>query len=345
MPPAPPPGYPHPYPQPGYPPQQPYAPPGYPPPYPGAPVPYPPPPEQAAYGQPAPPGATAEPEPAPAAPPIPEPEPEPVPEPEPEPAPEPEPEPEPIAEPEPEPDDDLGDDSDGSLSAAELDEMFGDDDEPEAITSMIDSGGSDEEPDMMDPDELEELPDPDPIPQVFTAAESGDDENGEPKKRKLGKIIGISAAVAIVLILAGGIFLRVTIVHSVPSLAGFYEMIGLGVKEKLGDGLSISKASLTTSRETEQGVEVLIVRGIIKNVTDVQRRVPLIKAMLFDGDGKIILEATAAPLKNVVEPKSKVSFKARLVDPPLLARRLEVTFAEADEAKSDGEPKKAEGEH
>lgn len=243
----------------------------------------------------------------------------------------PEPEPEPMPEPEPEPEPDLGgpDDEGGGLSAAELDEMFGDDDEPGPIASVVDDGGADIEPDVMDPDELEDLPDPDPIPQVFTASESGDDgevDSASGGKRKLMIIL------LVVVLFFGALFgaligLKSTIIGMFPAARGVYDMIGLS-----GDpfaGLAIQKVK--SERGNEQGQEVLVVRGVVANVSDDPRTVPLVKVMLFDAEGNVIQEALAAPFKNQLEAKARVNFTARLVAPSPLARRVEVTFTLADE--------------
>lgn len=332
-------------PQPGYPPQPMYPqPPGYPPQpqaqpayapmHQGGPPPYPPAPMPESH-----PAATVDPmsapPPTPAPPAQPEPEPipvrEPEPEPEPEPIPEPAPEPEPVSEPEPEPEEEVG------LSAAELDEMFGDDDEPEVISSMVDSDQNEDEPDLIDPNELDELPDPEPIPQVFTVRDGDDDENDQPAKRSIGKIAGIAAGVSVVAILIGAVALHRTIVNLLPATAGIYAMVGLG-GEKLGAGLEIKK--VTSARETEQGQDVMIVRGIVGNISEVERDVPLIRVRLYDGDGIMVQDTVAAPIKNKLAPKTTVSFKARLVEPSPLARRLEVIFAKADENHGEA-PKKA----
>ena len=314
-----------------------YQQPGYPPPpgYPGSPYPAP---QQQAYAPPAPiaqpapipepePAPIPEPEPEPAQIPEPEPEPEPAPIPEPDPIPEPEPEPEPISEPEPEPaeiDDDVG------LSPQELDEMFGDDDS-ESFQSIIspDSEGDDQ---SIDPDDLA---DPDPIPEVFTA---GDDEQ-EPKPRNIGKIIGISCAALIVILLISVFFLKAQIVRMIPAAAGIYDMVGIG-GEKFGAGLNIQ--NVKSSRETEKGLEVLVIRGSIKNISNVVRTVPMVQVDLFDGDEHSIQKTQAAPVKNKLEPGETVSFKARLVEPSQLARRLEVVLKKPEESQGHNEDPKAE---
>ena len=278
------------YRQPGYPPPS-----GYPPQL-GYPVSQYPPPQQQSYATPAPeaqPALIPEPETEP----VPITEPEPIPEPEPAPIqiPEPVPEPELIPEPEPEP---AATDDDPGLSSQELDEMFGDDD----------------------------LPDPEPIPGVFTE----DDDEPEPKPRKIGQIIGISCAALIVILLISGFFLKTQITHMIPAATGIYDMIGIG-GEEFGAGLKIQ--NVKSSRETEKGQEVLFIRGSVKNISDVVRTVPMIQVDLFDGNARSIQSSHAAPVRNKLDPGKTVSFKARLVEPSPLARKLEVTFKKPEDGE------------
>ena len=320
------------YRQPGYPPPS-----GYPPQL-GYPVSQYPPPQQQSYATPAPeaqpalisepetePAPITEPEPEPApiqAPePIPEPELIPVPEPEPAPiqAPEPIPEPELIPEPEPEP---AATDDDPGLSSQELDEMFGDD-VSEPFQSIISPNLEDVDDQSINPDDL---PDPEPIPGVFTE----DDDELEPKPRKIGQIIGISCAALIVILLISGFFLKTQITHMIPAATGMYDMIGIG-GEEFGAGLKIQ--NVKSSRETEKGQEVLFIRGSVKNISDVVRTVPMIQVDLFDGDAHSIQSSHAAPVRNKLDPGKTVSFKARLVEPSPLARKLEVTFKKPEDGE------------
>ena len=307
---------------------------------------------------------------------IPEPETEPAPitEPEPEPAPiqapEPIPEPELIPEPEPEPEPAATDDDPG-LSSQELDEMFGDDD-PEPFQSIITPDLEDGDDQSINPDDLpdpepipgvftedddelepkpskdstpfesiispdledgddqsfnpDDLPDPEPIPGVFTE----DDDELEPKPRKIGQIIGISCAALIVILLISGFFLKTQITHMIPAATGIYDMIGIG-GEEFGAGLKIQ--NVKSSRETEKGQEVLFIRGSVKNISDVVRTVPMIQVDLFDGDAHSIQSSHAAPVRNKLDPGKTVSFKARLVEPSPLARKLEVTFKKPEDGE------------
>ena len=296
--------------QPGYPPPS-----GYPP-QPGYPGSQYPPPLQQPYAAPAP-------EAQPALIPEPETEPAPITEPEPEPAPiqapEPIPEPELIPEPEPEP---AATDDDPGLSSQELDEMFGDDDS-EPFESIISPDLEDGDDQSFNPDDL---PDPEPIPGVFTE----DDDELEPKPRKIGQIIGISCAALIVILLISGFFLKTQITHMIPAATGIYDMIGIG-GEEFGAGLKIQ--NVKSSRETEKGQEVLFIRGSVKNISDVVRTVPMIQVNLFDGNARSIQSSHAAPVRNKLDPGKTVSFKARLVEPSPLARKLEVTFKKPEDGE------------
>ena len=298
--------------------------------------------QQQSYAPPAPlaqPASIPEPEPElapipePEAAPIPAPEPvtEPIPEPEPEPAPiqapETESEPEPIPEPEPEP---AATDSDQSLSSHELDEMFVDDDS-EPFQSIISPDTEDGDDQSINPDDI---PDPEPIPGVFTE----DDDELEPKPRKIGKIIGISCAALIVILLISGFFLKTQITHMIPAAASMYDMIGIG-GEELGAGLKIQ--NVISSRETEKGREVLIIRGLVKNISDVVRTVPMIQVDLFDSDAHSIQNSQAAPVRNKLDPGKVVGFKVRLVEPSPRARKLEVTFKKPEDSEGQNEKPKA----
>jgi len=312
----------YPYPPPGYPP---YPPPGYPP-YPQAP------------GAPAPaaeqPPASAE---QPAAPPQP-------PEPEPEEASDPDPMTALMDDAEETPDDtrdedpmavfDTGDDDDedDALSQDDIEALFNDDDEDNApIESMIENG--EEEDDGTAFDDLEE---PDPIPEVFTADETGDDEDTEfddddDEDESSGSMLKIIIAVVVLVLLLGSvgavIFLRDTIIQTFPSAEGLYSMVGLE-DDSLGGGLSINDVKST--RESIGGKDVLVVRGDVVNVSERPRPVPMLELRLSDTEGQVVQSAKSAPLKNELIAGDKISFEIQLENPSALARRLEVTFIERE---------------
>jgi predicted Zn finger-like uncharacterized protein len=296
------------------------------------------------YAVPPPAAAPAPPQPAPApvpepvAAPVPEPAPEPVaapvPEPVPEPMPEPEPEPEPeaeapaaeapaeeaAAEPEAVSEEGTGA-ADDALSPDQLDKMFGEDTETDAFFSNgSDAGGED------GIDNLDDIEDPDPIPGVFSGG--GDDDLGDDGKKKGGKkkIIAIAVVVLLLALGAGLFFGRSFIIDMVPEAEGLYDMIDIGGSE-IGEGLDIQ--NVKSLREVESGVDILVVRGDVANVSEEERMVPMIRVVLYDGEGEEVQHVIAAPLKNRLPPGAKIGFSAKLPEPSALARRLEVTFSEA----------------
>lgn len=217
------------------------------------------------------------------------------------------------------------------MSQAELDAMFADSAEPEPFQSLVQEDAEEEKP--IDP---ERIPDPEPIPQSLTGPET---EAAPKKKSRLGLIV---AAVVAILLIGGGaaaFFFRDAIMKTVPFTAKIYGLVGLG-GETLGAGLDIR--SVKSERENQAGTDVLVVRGVIANVSDVVRNVPMIRVALFDVNGKEIQTSTTKPTKPTVEKGAELGFRAEIRDPSPLARRLEVTFVPApkDGAPPPGQPKK-----
>ena len=303
----------YPYPPPGYPP------PGYPP-YPYPPQGYP----QPGYPQPGQPAADQQP--APVAPPPPPP---------------PAPKEEPAL---PEMDEDIDDDpmaafatddddDDDNLSSDDIEAMFSDEEEPGPLGSMVESDDDDDDDDEEDAPAFDDLEEPEPIPQVFTADETGDDEYDDEdeeedtshSKGSVLKIILAAIMALFVLIIGGAIFMREMVIEMFPASEGIYSMVGLS-DDSLGAGLSINDVKST--RESISGKDVLVVRGVIVNVSKRERDVPMLELRLSDLDGKMVQSAKTAPLKNKLAADDQIGFMIQVEDPSALARRLEVTFIE-----------------
>lgn len=330
-------------------PPQPMAYPGMPPqqaaPYPGMA------PQVDAYGQPIPPGAAPMPEAYQQPQPVPEAEPEPVAEPEPEPEPEPEEEVF-VADDEDFGDDDFGEDEglegeeddiftadvdedgeegDGedpaeALSQEELDDMFGEDGEPEPFESLVESDvGSDEEFDNLD-----DIPDPEPIPEVFTSRDRGSEEDeGSSRRRTLGLIIALVAVVVIFGSIFGGLFfMKDKVISMWPQAEKLYSMVSFG-GAALGEGLDIR--SVKPDRRTENNIDVLVVSGLVANVSDQTKPVPMIRVSLISADDEEVQFVVVSPPKPEVNAGEALRFRARLEDPAPTGRRLEVTFTEKTE--------------
>jgi hypothetical protein len=197
--------------------------------------------------------------------------------------------------------------------------MFQDQPEPELIESLVSEKPTEEE--AVDP---EKIPDPEPIPQVLT---STDTEAAPPRKLWVKLVAASVAGLAVIGAVAGLFFARTAIMAALPWTKSLYDKVGLS-GEVLGAGLDIR--GVKSDRETEGGIDILIVRGVIANVSDTTRDVPLIRVALFDAGGKEVQSTVVPPLKPQIEPAGNIGFRARLPDPSPLARRLEVTFTDKD---------------
>ena len=198
--------------------------------------------------------------------------------------------------------------------------MLGPDTEPDVMESLVSGPSDDDEPDdMIDPDDL---PDPEPIPQVFT---SSDDDDDEAEGGGRGLIFAAAGVGLVALLFAGLFFARLPIAALVPGAASLYAMVGLSVST-LGAGLDIR--NVTSKRSTEQGNDVLVVRGIIINVSDEPRAVPFIRVVLLDAGEEEVQVSTVKPVKAEIPPGDNIGFRARMENPAGTARRLEVTFTE-----------------
>ena len=203
------------------------------------------------------------------------------------------------------------------LSDDELNAMFA---EPEPVESLVDEE-EDKEEDEDEP-EPENYPDPDPIPQVFTDPSSV----LEDEERPVSVLLVVLAALLVIAGLLGGLyFARDGVMKIVPATRAVYDLIGLA-GERLGVGLEIR--NIDFERETENNIDVLVVRGSIVNTDKQLRPIPYIRVVLYDSGANALQDMVMPPLESELMPGKDVGFRARFVDPSPLARRVEVTFAE-----------------
>ncbi len=227
-------------------------------------------------------------------------------------------------------------DNDDDLSEDEIEGLFDDDSSEGSISSMIDDGSAESGSDGYD--DLDDIPEPDPLPESLTGGLDDDDEDGDedtpPRragrrqaKKKSGKG-GLIAIIVILVLLLGtgvaGFFARSVIVELVPQTQVVYDMIGLDTGV-LGDGLEIQ--DVKSSRATEAGVDILVVSGTIANIEEESHDVPLVQAVLLDGEGVEMQVVVQEPPADNLPAGAAMEFQIRIEEPSPLSRRLEVTFA------------------
>lgn len=216
------------------------------------------------------------------------------------------------------------------LSDEDIDGLFDDDDDTGGISSMIDSGDSD-----TGIDDLDDIPEPEPLPQSLTGGIDDDDEDDEVpvgripsrQKKKKGKTGLIAALVVLFFLIATGVvgfFARALIVDVVPESQMVYDLIGIDTGI-LGEGLEIQ--NVQSSRATEAGIDILLVRGTIMNVVNESAPVPLVQAILLDADGVELQSVVQEPGQTELATGNSIDFTIRIDEPSPLSRRMEVTFA------------------
>jgi hypothetical protein len=129
---------------------------------------------------------------------------------------------------------------------------------------------------------------------------------------------GILTLVALNLMLIGW---RSDVVRWLPQTASLYAAIGLPVNLR---GLAFT--DVTTERETNDGVEVLVVQGTIVNTSKRPVEVPRLRFSVRYQSGYEVYSWTALPNRNALLPGESLPFSSRLASPPREGDRIQVRF-------------------
>lgn len=183
------------------------------------------------------------------------------------------------------------------------------------------------------------IPDPPPIPQQLIR------NNPTPEPRKKKGVVGwIIFLLLIAGIGAGGYFAKDILINLWPPIAKVYDMVGLDVPH-VGDGLDIRE--LPPTREDEDGVDVLVVRAEVVNISDEPRPLPYLLIELLDPLDRVVQrkklpliydESTAEgaankPMTEQILPVGEtLTVETRIRRPNPTATRLQVTFLDPREA-------------
>lgn len=269
-----------------------------------------------------------------------EPEPEPEPEIEPEPIPEPEPEPEPAFEPaameaeaeaeESQPAPARQEPESPTLSDEEIEKLMAGEPEPAVMESLVDSERADES--SIDP---EDIPDPEPIPGVFTATDATrDDEEGGGRK-------GLWITLIAVVLLAGvGSWLfmsKKTVVIYWPGAASIYSMLGIDA-QRLGGGLEL--VDLRNEWVTQGGQKDLVVSGVIANVSKQEQSIPMLRIEMRDAHDAVVQVYVYPPEKSRLSAGDRLDFKAHVGEVMAMARRVHVLWTDEMPPEKEKAPAK-----
>ncbi|GAB4228068.1 MAG: zinc-ribbon domain-containing protein [Kiloniellaceae bacterium] len=128
-------------------------------------------------------------------------------------------------------------------------------------------------------------------------------------------------------LVAGGWFERQRIVAQFPQLADVYALLGVPV-DPPGPVLKLSDVAL--DRDVVEGDTVIIVRGVVSNISDRKQEVPSLRAQLTNGSGEILAEWTFEVPQAELDAGGSVAFETETKNPPEGARDLNISLVEPE---------------
>lgn len=122
---------------------------------------------------------------------------------------------------------------------------------------------------------------------------------------------------------------RAAMVRAAPSLASLYASIGLPVNVR---GLSIGDVRSTET--VENGVPVLLVTGMVENISDARVDVPRLRLSIRASDGRELYAWTTMATRGSLSPADTAAFRARLASPPAEGAEISARFVSSTETAS-----------
>jgi len=139
-----------------------------------------------------------------------------------------------------------------------------------------------------------------------------------------------TAVLVLIAINAALIGRRADVVRSAPQTASLYAAIGLPVNLR---GLIF--ANVTTQKEIQNGVQVLVVEGTIASAASRATEVPRLRFGVRNEAGHEIYTWTALPNRNVLAANETLAFRSRLASPPREAHDVLVRFFDPRDLVAD----------
>ncbi|MGH8635862.1 MAG: hypothetical protein ACREUZ_01880 [Burkholderiales bacterium] len=142
------------------------------------------------------------------------------------------------------------------------------------------------------------------------------------RKRSRTPIFGLPTAIlAMIALIVGLIAWRKDVVRWMPQMASLYSAIGLPVNLR---GLAFT--DIATRREAQDGVQVLVVEGFIRNETRHVAQVPRLRFAVRSTAGQEIYSWTSMPARSTIPSGAMLPFRSRLASPPPEAHEVLVRF-------------------
>ncbi|HTH16176.1 MAG TPA: DUF3426 domain-containing protein [Magnetospirillum sp.] len=159
---------------------------------------------------------------------------------------------------------------------------------------------------------------PEPIPEVFTHTSQTRKGTGALWALLILLLLGAGAG--------GAVYFQDKLVDVWPAAHEILSNLGLR-RERIGAGLELRNAG-TPERFVQNDTEVLIVRGIIANISDRERPVPTMKLVLLDRDKQVVQEKLSQPPVTALDPGGTAGFRIILERPDANAVEVNVLFVD-----------------
>jgi len=145
------------------------------------------------------------------------------------------------------------------------------------------------------------------------------------KKQMTSALAGWGALAATIAVVAGlSVFYRYSIVKTLPGTARLYAQLGMPVNVR-----GMSFANVVYTRDFENGLPILAIKGEVVNLTDEKKPLPRVRFGLLDATDQELYYWTVKVDKKPIGPNARVKFVTRLASPPAAAQGLIVRFAKA----------------
>lgn len=193
------------------------------------------------------------------------------------------------------------------------------------LTEQVEEPKFEPSPDPEPQLEAEAEPAPEPEPSLANKPHAAIRRREEERKQKTRATVeragwaGIAAC--FLAVVCSGYFMRTSVVEMWPRAAGAYAAIGLDVNP-LGLVVEELKADLID----DHGTPVLLVEGLVRNITNAEKSVPPLLAQVLDGHGGVLAEWSLNLDSTVLGEGVSAPFTTRFAGPPEGGARVEVVL-------------------
>jgi predicted Zn finger-like uncharacterized protein len=127
-------------------------------------------------------------------------------------------------------------------------------------------------------------------------------------------LLGWLLFLAVIAGLAAGLYYgREQVVRLVPAAAALYQMAGLG---EAPAGATLELRDVRTARRMVDGKSVVVVEGLVANISDQPQPVPMLRASLTDAKGAEVENWTFTASASSLPPGGTTGFETTADSPP-----------------------------